>query len=80
MIRSIPHHHHHTVQVTKRAHLYTCVHISKFLGGRENPPPVQVAVGGGSMASHVCTLVNALVGTRKMPPAKVKGDAQCKCK
>ena len=32
---------------------------------KEKLPPVQAAVGGGSMASHVCTLANALVVTKK---------------
>ena len=32
------------------------------------------------MASHVCMVVNALVSTRKTPPAQVAGDAHCKCK
>ena len=41
----------------------------------------QVAVGGGSMvASHVCTLVNVLVVTRKTPPVQVAGGAHRKCK
>ena len=35
---------------------------------------VQVAVGGGSMASHVCTLVNALFGTRKTPPVQASAS------
>ena len=35
---------------------------------------MQVTVGGGSMISHVCTLVNVLVGERKTPPVQVAGD------
>ena len=48
---------------------------------KEKPPPVQVAVGDGRMASHVCTLVNVLVGAIKQTPqAQVAGDVHSKCK
>ena len=41
---------------------------------------MQVAVGSSSMdASHVCTLVYALVGMRKTSPAQVAANAHCKC-
>ena len=41
---------------------------------------MQVAKGNGSMvASHVCTVVNALVGTKYTPPAQVADGAHCKC-
>ena len=56
------------------------MHISKCLVGRGKPPPVQVAVGSGSMTSHVCTLANTLVGARKTPPMQVAGDVHSKCK
>ena len=37
-------------------------------------------MGDGSMASHVCTLENALVGGRKTPPVEVAVDVHSKCK
>ena len=45
-------------------------------------PPVQVAGGHDSLvASHVCTLINVLVVTRKcIPTTPVAGDTHCKCK
>ena len=43
--------------------------------GTEKSPPVQVAVGGDSMAGRVYIIVNALVGTRKTPPVQVAGNA-----
>ena len=44
---------------------FVCVHISKCLVVRGKTSPVQVAVVSSRMdASHVCTLDNALVGTR----------------
>ena len=49
------------MQVALCANFYLCTLFSNCLVGRQNTP-VQVAVGGGSMvASHVGTLVNALV-------------------
>ena len=62
--------HHHTVQVAK----FACEYISKCLVGTEKTPPVQVGVGGGCMVAkgtNGCTLVNALIGTRKTPLAQV---------
>ena len=51
--------------------LYAC--ISKCLVGRGKPPPVQVAMGsGGMVASHVCTLINALDGTGKNQQRKLQ--------
>ena len=69
--------HHHTVQVANCA---LCTLVPKCLDSRGETPPVQVAVGGGSMASHVCTLVNVLVGAIKTPPAQVADDVHCKWK
>ena len=65
--------HHHTVQVAKRAHVQVCTLVNAWLV-KKKPLPVQAAVGGGSMASHVCTLVNALRNTRKTP-VQVAGAA-----
>ena len=60
---------------------FVCVHISKCLFGRGKTPPVQVAVGSSRMeTSHVCTLDNALIGTRKTLPAQVVETVQSKCK
>ena len=51
---------------------FVCVHISKCLVVRRKTPPVQVAVDSSRMdASHVCTIDNALVRTRKTLPAQV---------
>ena len=59
---------------------FVCVHISKYMVGRGKTPPVQVAVGSSRIdTGHVCTLDNALVGTRKAPPAQVADNAHCKC-
>ena len=41
----------------------------------KKPPPVQVAVGDGSMASHVCTLVN---GSIISVFNQVRDHVQCK--
>ena len=51
-----------------------CVTLVNAWLVKEKPPPVQLAVGSGSMASHVCTLVNVLVDTRKTPPVQFVGD------
>ena len=60
---------------------FVCVDISKCLVGRGKPPPVQVTVGSSRMdASHVWTLDNVLVGTRKTPPAQVADTVHSKCK
>ena len=54
------------------AHLYVHTLVNACLV-EKNTPPVQVAAGDGSIvASHVCTLVNVLVGTRKRHKRKLK--------
>ena len=60
--------------------LCMCAHLVNAWLVKEKPLPVQVAVSHGSLASHVCTFVNALDSTRKTPPVQVAGDAHCKCK
>ena len=46
-------------------------------GWLRKTPPVQVAVSSMMDASHVCTLDNALVGTRKTPPVQDADNAHC---
>ena len=46
---------------------------------KEKPPPVQVAVGGGSMASRV-HISRCASWYNKTPPLQVAGDAHYKCK
>ena len=60
-------------QVTEHLYVYIfCMYVCIS--------PVQVAVGSSSMvASHVCTLVNALVGTSKTPPVQVAGSTRARC-
>ena len=48
----------HTVQVACKTCPSVCVRISKWLVGKGKTTPASaIGVGGGSMASHVCTVV-----------------------
>ena len=53
--------------------LCVCVTLVNLWLVEEKPPPVQLAVGSGSIASHLGTLVNALVDTRKTPSVQFVG-------
>ena len=61
------------MQVAKQVLICMCALNAWLL---EETPSVQVAVGSSRMAaSHVCTLDNALVGTRKTPTVQVADNA-----